>query len=360
MKPFYLLIYLLYLLSTSCSQTTAEQDQETSAIKTAIKEENNQVTTVTTKKGIFYREIISNGKTQAIKQATITFPQAGEIKQVNIKNGDFVKAGQVLALMDNTQASKQLKRTREALLKARVELDDRLIDYGYRLKDSAKVPAPIMQMAKIKSSYNTAIYDYQDAQKALEQTHITAPFSGEVASLEARAFNHSDSFRQFCILLDDHQMLVSFNVLESEYHQLHLGSPVTISPFGEGYKVSGKVTTINPLIDANGMVKITAEVGNANGKLLDGMNVKVTIRNAVPNQLYIPKTAVVQRQDRQVVFVYENGKAKWNYVETGLENSREVCITSGLKTGQMVITSNNFNLAHDADVTLVKHETASE
>ncbi|WP_442795895.1 efflux RND transporter periplasmic adaptor subunit [Pelobium manganitolerans] len=340
-------------LTTGCSQTSSSKDEPAAIKKDPVKAEAKQVTATKVTQGVFYRELISNGKTHAIKQASITFPQVGEIKQVNIKNGTFVKAGQLLALMDDALASKQVKRTREAMLKARVELDDRLIDFGYRLKDSAKVPQQIMQMAKIKSGYNTAVYDYQDAQKALQQTRIAAPFAGKVANLEAKAFNNSNNFRQLCTLLDTRQMLVLFNVLESEYKPLAVGTPVNVIVYGERNAINGRITAINPIIDANGLIAVTAEVDNARDILIDGMNVEVTIKDAINNQLFIPKKAVVQRQDRKVVFVYEKGKAKWYYVETGLENREYICITSGLKAGQIVITSNNFNLAHDADVKLV-------
>lgn len=88
------------------------------------------------------------------------------------------------------------------------------------------------------------------------------------------------------------------------------------------------------------------------------MNVKVSVRRSLGEQLVIPKTAVVLRSGKQVVFTLKEGKAMWNYVNTGLENATE-CVVSdrsqkgiedGLLEGDTVIVTGNLNLAHEAEV----------
>jgi hypothetical protein len=103
-------------------------------------------------------------------------------------------------------------------------------------------------------------------------------------------------------------------------------------------------------VDENGLVTVKALVPNTRNALFEGMNVRVIIRKVVPGQLVVPKQAVVQRQGREVVFVLEDGLAKWNYVKTGRENSTSYTITEGLQAGMKVIISGNLNLAHDAEV----------
>ena len=80
------------------------------------------------------------------------------------------------------------------------------------------------------------------------------------------------------------------------------------------------------------------------------MNVKVIIEEKVSYQLVIPKQAVVLRSEKQVVFTLQTGKAKWNYVKTGLENISSFSINEGLKQGDTIIYDGNLNLAHDAEV----------
>ena len=86
------------------------------------------------------------------------------------------------------------------------------------------------------------------------------------------------------------------------------------------------------------------------------MNVRVSVRKSLGQQLVVPKSAVVLRSGKQVVFTLsdDGGKALWNYVHTGLENMGNYSITDGLEPGAKVIISNNINLAHEAPVKVLK------
>ena len=84
------------------------------------------------------------------------------------------------------------------------------------------------------------------------------------------------------------------------------------------------------------------------------MNVNVRVQKTLPNQLVIPKKALVLRTNRQVVFTLHEGKAMWNYVKTGLENATGFIITEGLTEGDSVIYDGNINLAHEAPVSVIK------
>ncbi|WP_041536931.1 efflux RND transporter periplasmic adaptor subunit [Pseudopedobacter saltans] len=343
------LFVLAVIVSCNNTETT---DSDNVIQKSPFQKTEVVVQTVPVKTGVFNQEIISNGKVFAENNAEIKFPVYGAIQQIFVKNGQRISKGQLLATLDDTDLRNKFNRIKEALEKAQVDLDDRLIDYGYRLKDSTKVPADIMKMARIKSGYASVRFDYAEALASLGKTRIIAPFSGKIANMEAREFNTSDNFRKLCTLIDDSRLNVEFNVLETEYHSISKGSAIEVSPYGSNISVKGIVSDINPLIDDNGMIKITGVINNIGENLLNGMSVKVIIKKGIPEQMFIPKQAVLQRQDRQVVFTYENGRSKWNYVETELQNTHLVTIKSGLKNGQQVIISNNFNLAHDAEVIL--------
>ena len=122
-----------------------------------------------------------------------------------------------------------------------------------------------------------------------------------------------------------------------------------ITPYAGGDSFEGSVSEINPLVDLNGMVKVKAVV-NGQGKLFSGMNVRVSVRRSLGQQLVIPKTAVVLRSGKQVVFTLQEGKAMWNYVHTGLENKSQKGIEEGLLEGDTIIVTGNLNLAHEAAV----------
>lgn len=103
-----------------------------------------------------------------------------------------------------------------------------------------------------------------------------------------------------------------------------------------------------------GMIKVWGRADRTSAGFIDGMNVRVRIRKTIPDQIVVPKSAVVLRSDRQVVFSYDgNGRAQWNYVTTGFENLDQYTITEGLTPGMEIITSGNVNLAHESPVTVM-------
>ena len=75
-------------------------------------------------------------------------------------------------------------------------------------------------------------------------------------------------------------------------------------------------------------MQIDAEVSN-DGSLVDGMNVRVAVRQQVADRLVVPKSAVVIRDNEEVLFRFRDGKALWTYVHTSLANSREYADAAG-------------------------------
>ena len=134
---------------------------------------------------------------------------------------------------------------------------------------------------------------------------------------------------------------------------------VELTPYANNkITLHGKVAEVNPRIDENGMVRVKAITNNQQHVLVDGMNVNIILKRRIDNKLIVPKTAVLPRQGKKVVFVHENGKAIWKYVTTGVENSREISIESGLKENEEVIYENNLGLSHESEVTVLADKTS--
>ena len=117
--------------------------------------------------------------------------------------------------------------------------------------------------------------------------------------------------------------------------------------------LEGRVMAINPKVDENGLVQVTLTLKSSKN-LLPGMNARAIIRAPQRNSLVVPKDAVVYRSGRAVIFTIENGKeSKWNYVEVGRDNGREIEVLDGIPENSTVITTNNLQLAHQAPVQIV-------
>jgi RND family efflux transporter MFP subunit len=302
----------------------------------------------------FDQQILTNGKLEAKQMVVIKFPFNERIRSINIKNGQRVRKSEILAELDKTALQRKWVRMKDAWERSIIALDDKLIDYGYRLADTAHVPVNILKMAKIKSNYMSSWLDLEDTRYEIEQASITAPVDGIIADMEAKPGNYADAYNyRFCSLISTGEMRVTFALLESDIVYLREGMNVLVSGYGGKNKmIKGHLYSINPLVDKDGMIKAQATVSISDNTYLSGMNVKVSVMNTIPAKLSVPKEAVIQKQNHKVVFTVENGTAKLNYVETGPDNEKSVIITSGLKSGQKVIVTNPELLTNGTNVVI--------
>ena len=308
--------------------------------------ERNEVEVMTLERTVFTRQLISNGRLSARARSSLAFRGTGMIEQVNARNGETVRAGTVIAALDRTDKAIALKSARIAMDKAGLDLYDVLAGQGYMTRDTSSVPASVMKMARMRSGYDAALNSLHQAEYDYSGTVLTAPFTGKVAP--------------FCTLIDDSSFDVDFTVLESEYGFLEEGLKVKVTPFsgGSGH-LYGTLTCINPTVDKNGQVAVTATVEN-DGTLIDGMNVKVTVEKDVPGQLVVPKSAVVIRDNLEVLFRHKDGKALWTYVHTLMSSGDSYVVVPNtdrgaeLSEGDQVIISGNLNLADGSSVEVRK------
>lgn len=347
-------LYTLLLLAglAACSGTKNDTGTNEGNVETVLPDEANEVTIQTLQATEFNHELISNGKLSARGYVDLRFESAEPIAQIVVKNGDRVTKGQKLAELSLFRLANKTAQAKDALERARLELQDVLIGQGFLLEDSAKVPLATMQLVRVKSGYDQAEAQYRLAVYEENKAVLTAPFDGVVANLFAKQYNIASTSDVFCTVIDPRSLEASFTVLESELPLIKAGDRVQVTPFAAfDTPTEGRISEINPLVDANGMVQVKAAVTDK-GSLFEGMNVRVSVQRSLGKQLVIPKEALVLRSGKQVVFTLVDNKAYWNYVRTGLENAGHYTIEEGLKEGDIVITGGNINLAHEAPVVI--------
>jgi RND family efflux transporter MFP subunit len=345
----------LLLLLCSCGgnkgKETEEKDEKVSEMK-------DDAPVVVKSKQLEYSdfsyELISNGTIAAMQKADLRFQSQEIIRKIYVKNGQTVTKEQKIAELDKFKLEMALKQAKEALERAHLDLQDVLIGQGYAIADSANVAPEVMKIAKIRSNYEQSQTNYVIAQYNLDAATLYAPFAGIVANLTAKAFNQPGG-EAFCTLIDNRSPEVVFNILENELPLTNLNDKVLISPFSQpDYTVEGRITEINPMIDKNGMARVKALLSNKDNKFYEGMNVKIRVQRLLGNRLVIPKSALVLRTNRKVVFTLRDNRAQWVYVETAQENSDSYVVSDGLYAGDDVIYEGNINLAHETPVVLEK------
>lgn len=343
-------------VSVSCSGGKVETAGE-EGVSSVLPDQESEVTVQVLKRRDFEHELVSNGKLTAGQQADLKFETQGVVAAVYVKNGDLVRKGQKLAELDKFVLTRKTAQARDAMEQARLQMQDVLIGQGYALEDTLKIPANIVRLARVKSGYDRSIADYELAKREEENATLTAPFDGVVANLFTKPYQEPDASEPFCTLVGTQGMEVDFTVLETELPLIKAGDRVEVTPYAAAdLHRTGRITEINPLVDEKGMVRVKAVV-DGQGKLFSGMNVRVSVHRSLGEQLVIPKSAVVLRSGKQVVFTLKDGKAMWHYVQTGLENSDSYTLAEAgdkLVEGDTVIVTGNVNLAHEAPVKLSK------
>lgn len=317
----------------------------------------NTVDTMTLRRTDFRSELISNGRLRATQKSDLKFAGSGVVTRLNAVNGKPVAAGSVIALLDDDQAQLHMTQALQTMSKAQLDLQDALLGFGYSTKDTTVVPRETMRIARVRSGYDAALSSLEAARIEVEGRVIRAPFSGRVANLKTKQYeNPKGDF--FCTVINDSNFDVEFSIIESEVGHVKEGQEVSVAMFNDPTKrYKGRLTTVNPTVDEKGQVTVTAGVPNTTGLLLDGMNVKVYVENRMNDKLVVPKSAVLIRDNREVLFTFgDDGKAHWTYVIVEASNSTSHAVRANadrgaeLEAGASIIVSGNLNLADGSGV----------
>ena len=352
----YLFILFLPIVLFACGSKATENT--TNAEKRQYTVQQNPVEVIVLKKGYFRQELVNNGKLVALRKCALQFRVGEQLEKLSVRNGDPVKAGQVIAELNTFVYRQQLANAQIVLKRTKLEMQNVLIGQGYNTMDTIAIPPHIYEMATVRSGYSEALQSMKTAQFNLESTRLVAPFNGLLANITQKQYDRVNAGTTFCTLIDDSEFEAEFRMVESEAGDIRMGSEVRLIPFSNQTVYTGHISEINPVIDENGLILVKAQVKNPGG-LMDGMNVKVLIQKEIPDQLVVPKSAVLLRDNQEVLFRCTNDTiAFWTYIQTTGENTTSYSVIAHpdkgarLEPGDTIIVSGNLNLAHESRVSV--------
>lgn len=344
-------VIICVLLLISCSsKDKSDNNFEKIEVQVTNKDEYPQVKTKILSPSDFNLELKTRGKIYAQNKVNLKFKLEEKVTNIYFANGKKVLKGQTIAIQQNSFYKNKIVKANERLERAKIDVEDILIGFNYSIKDSSTIPKEILDMAKNRSNYNTAVSDLKDSKIELASTIMKSPIKGIVANLNNKVHSYPDFNEPFCTIIDNSILEVKFNIIEDDYIFLSKNQPINIHTYLDDNVLKGRITEINPMVDENGMISVKGIVKNPPINIIDGMNVSITIKKTLQNKIYIPKESLVLRDNKSVVFTYKEGRAKWNYVETSYENYENVVIEKGLKKDDEIIYTNNVNLAHNTKV----------
>lgn len=313
------------------------------AVPPTITWENPEVGSIELTRGLI-------GNVEPSDMVTITPKMAGEVKELNIKPGDYVTEGQVLCVID----TKQVDGAKITMNTAAVNLQDAktnlarmevLYQSGDISQQSYEQLVNSVKLAQLQYEGAKLAYDTQ-----LEYSTITAPISGIVESCGIELRQTVSQQNLICVISGEGSKAVSFSVTESVVGNLKVGDTINIEKSGTQYQ--GKITEVSTMIDATtGLFKVKAAVDQADA-LPTGSAVKLyVISDKAANVLTIPVDAVYYENGSPFVYSYADGASHKTSIETGIYDSSRMEIKSGLTLEDKVITTWSSELYEGALVT---------
>ena len=298
-----------------------------------------------------------SGALRALNQVSVKAKVAGEVKEVLVRAGEAVKAGQVLIRIDTSEYQAKLEQARGSLVASRGQLDIAtkardnnlaLLDKGFISRNAFDNAASQFDIAK--ANVDTARGALDVAQKALNDTVIKAPITGMVSSRTVEPGEKVSIDNKLLDVVDLSQMELEAPVPTADILKVKIGQEVLVTVEGLPQPVSGKVVRINPATQSGSRsIMVYVRIDNPQGLLRAGMfaNASLTLdkRDAV---MTVPQTAIQTDGDKTYVYAIEDGKLVRRDVALGMRGvdsrGNAVEVSSGLQNGARIVKANLGNL----------------
>jgi HlyD family secretion protein len=291
----------------------------------------------------------------------------GQVRAVRVSENQAMAQGAVLIEIDPTEYQLSLEEAQARLRQAEVSYREMTLDDD-RIEDP-RVRAERDSAARARSGLEAARVAVSRAEINLLRTRIVAPFPGRIANLKVVPGQYVNVGDELLTVQAMDPIRVDANVLEGDIGDLATGrtARVTFAAF-PGEVFAGRIQTINPVVDHEfRTARVSISVRNPNGRILPGMFARASLdAQRLPDRIMVPVDAILERDNRRtLVFVFEDGRAKWRYVTPGRSNGTWVEIvenpdTEMLAPGEIVLVGGHYTLQHDIPVKLVDNAARAE
>jgi HlyD family secretion protein len=330
-------------------------------------------------------------------QAAIVPKVVAPIKKFYVDRGSRVKAGQLLAELENQDLTGALEKSQGGhqqaqatydmevqkvaqdakLAKQTLESAQRLYDSRQKLYKEGAVSAKDLEDAGValtqaknadelaqkqfdlevaKAQVNAAKGDMASAAAQVSYTKITSPIDGVVTDRPNYAGETPATGAPLITVMDLSEVVARAHIAQVDAAQLKAGDPATILVPGlEGPPIKGRVTLVSPALDPSSTtVEVWVQAANPGGRMKPGVSARVTmIGKTVPKAIVAPAQALLTDTDgvTSVIVLDTDNKPHKTKVKTGIRDGGDVQITDGLQGGERVVTVGAFELSKMDDMT---------
>lgn len=375
-----------------------------------------QVRAVTVTPQSIAQHITGEAVLAPVAQAAISPKITAPVRKFYVMRGTKVKAGQLLAVLDNQdlaaaaldskggyeQAQAAYNTATKATIpadyqtaslgveqaKANLNLAQQVYDSRVSLFKQGAIPGREVDTAKASLVQAQSAYDianarfaafksvshadaiktaqgqlasakgkYQNAEAQLAFSEIRSPINGVVTERPLYAGETAPAGTPLITVMDVSTLLAKTHLPEDQARLLKVGQPATVTLDGTEQSFPGTVSLISPALDPGSTtIEVWVKVPNKAGTLKAGAPARVSITSAiVENAIVVPKEAVLTSPagTKQVMVVDSNNIAHQREIQTGITDGQNVQIVSGLKAGETVVTTGAYAMADGTKVAIV-------
>ncbi len=287
--------------------------------------------------------------------ARINARTSGVVREILHEEGDDVKSGELLLLLENDDQRLHLKQARQQLANANREYQ-RLS----KMKKSGLAPANDWEASEI--AFHLATTELELAELALSHTRIVAPFDGRVVWRDVDLGAHVGQGDLLFRMMSIRPLLAKIYIPANRIGIVAKGDPVDLTLDGFTSPLSAAVDLISPIVDpATGTIKVTIEIADYPVRVRPGDFAEVRIvTEQRQNALLVPSVSIIEERDQYYLYVEEDGKAIRKNVQTGFVIDTMTEIRSGISNKDKIIIKGQRNLNEGSLVTLYSKDESSK
>lgn len=313
--------------------------------------------------------IESIGTLHPFEEVTISAEVEGVLRSVKVEEGTQVSKGMLLAAIDDSDYSFEVKRAEAALRQAEATLENTKLEFKRKdalhqeeLVTKQQYDDVVTRLSLTEAEVERAKASLSLARLKLAKTKITSPLACVVKEKRVSAGDFVKNGTPLFVIIQPNPIKLRFTVPEKDVGRLKMSQEVILKVDGfPGSEFKGKVNIIFPNVEEKTRtLQVEALVPNSNGILKPGLFAKVILyTSGERDTIVVPVTALLYEAEKVKVFIIEGDRAKEREVKLGSKYGEMMEIIDGVKEGEKIVAIGQQNLSEGAKVSVQQATPAS-
>jgi RND family efflux transporter MFP subunit len=279
-----------------------------------------------------------SGTLKAVRSAIVKARVPGELMMLEVREGDAVIAGQVIAKVDSTeylarqrQAQQQAEAARAQMEVAQRQFDNNnaLVNQGFISKTALETS--IANLNGAKATYQAALAAFDVASKALEDCQLKAPLSGLISQRMAQPGERVSPEARIVEIVDLSQLELEATLTSVDAMTVKVGQVAKLWIEGTAQEVMAKVVRINPSTQVGSRSVLVYLALQAHPLLRHGMFVQGNLGTQKVQAVVVPLESVRNDKAQAYVQTVQNGKVVHVNVALGVKGEADGKAVMALK-----------------------------